>query len=288
MQSHASSSMVRQIESLFEGSSVAGLSDRQLLDRFIARRDAAGEAAFAGLVFRHGPLVLGVCNELLGNRHDAEDAFQCVFLILAQKAHAIRDPDLLGNWLYGVALRTCRQASLSIARRRKHDEAAQTSNSGSIAVTPSVEQSLLVREQSELLHEEIERLPRTFRLPVVLCYLEGLTVHEAARRLRWSHGTLRSRMARAREKLSARPHPPRRRLTRRHPGRGPIRTLHVSISLIQPVRNNRACRDSVRRWSGRRAVGDGRGPAVAQIDLTPKGEVPRAIVPVARCRGDQC
>ena len=208
MHSDASGSMVRQLESLFEGSSVAGLSDRQLLDRFIARRDAVSEAAFAGLVFRHGRLVLGVCNELLGDRHEAEDAFQAVFLILAQKAHAIRDPDLLGNWLYGVALRTCRQASLCIARRRKHEEAARMSNSGLITLTPSPEQSLLAREQSELLHEEIERLPRAFRLPVVLCYLEGLNVHEAARRLRWSHGTLRSRMARAREKL-------RRTLTRR-------------------------------------------------------------------------
>ncbi len=208
MLSDASGSMVRQLESLFDGSAVAGLSDRQLLDRFTARRDAVAEAAFAGLVFRHGRLVLGVCNELLGDRHDAEDAFQAVFLILAQKAHAIRDPDLLGNWLYGVTLRTCRQARLCIARRRKYEEAAPMSNSGSIAVTPSAEQSLLVREQAELLHEEIERLPRTFRLPVVLCYLEGLTVHEAARRLHWSHGTLRSRMARAREKL-------RRALTRR-------------------------------------------------------------------------
>ncbi len=208
MQSHASGSMVRQLESLFEGSAVAGLSDRQLLDRFIARQDAVGEAAFAGLVFRHGRLVLGVCNELLGDRHDAEDAVQAVFLVLAQKAHSIRDPDLLGNWLYGVALRTCRQASLCIARRRKHEEASQMSNLRSGAATVSPEQSLLAREQAELLHEEIERLPRTFRLPVVLCYLEGLTVHEAARRLRWSHGTLRSRMARAREKL-------RRALTRR-------------------------------------------------------------------------
>ena len=133
----ASGSMVRQLESLFEGSSVAGLSDRQLLDRFIARRDAVGEAAFAGLVFRHGRLVLGVCNELLADHHEAEDAFQAVFLILAQKAHAIRDPDVLGNWLYGVTLRTCRQARLCIARRRKHEEAAQMSNSGSIAAAPS-------------------------------------------------------------------------------------------------------------------------------------------------------
>ena len=90
---------------------IAGLSDRQLLERFTAGgRDPAGEAAFAALVARHGPMVLGVCRQLLGDRHHAEDAFQAVFLVLARKARSIRDPDLLGNWLYGVALRTARCA----------------------------------------------------------------------------------------------------------------------------------------------------------------------------------
>jgi RNA polymerase sigma factor (sigma-70 family) len=201
MASLASGSVVRQIESLFEGSSVAGMSDRQLLDRFTAQRDAAGEAAFAALVRRHGPLVLGVCTELLGDRHHAEDAFQAVFLILAQKAHAIRDPDLLGNWLYGVALRTSRCAKLRVGRDRKNEGAGSMLTAASSVAVPSAEQSFLVREQAAVLHEEIERLPRAFRLPVVLCYLEGLTVHEAARRLRCSHGTVRSRMARARNRL---------------------------------------------------------------------------------------
>ena len=82
----AAGSVVRQIGSLFDGGSVAGLSDRQLIERFIDRRDAAGEAAFAALVARHGPMVLGVCRQLLGDRHHAEDAFQAVFLVLARKA----------------------------------------------------------------------------------------------------------------------------------------------------------------------------------------------------------
>ncbi len=208
MSTIASGSVVRQIEALFEGRSVAGLSDRQLLDRFTARRDAAAESAFAALVLRHGPLVLGVCTELLHDRQHAEDAFQAVFVILAQKAHSIRDADLLGNWLYGVALRTCRHARHQLDRRRKNEEAALMSNAASRVAAPSAEKVFLSVEQAELLHNEIERLPRAFRLPVVLCYLEGLTVHEAARRLRCSHGTLRSRMARAREKL-------KRALTRR-------------------------------------------------------------------------
>ena len=115
-------SVVRQIASLFDGGSVAGLTDRQLIERFTARRDAAGEAAFAALVSRHGPMVLEVCWQLLGDRHDAEDAFQAVFLVLARKARSIRDPELLGNWLYGVALRTARKARGQNARRRRKEE----------------------------------------------------------------------------------------------------------------------------------------------------------------------
>ena len=208
MASSAAESVVRQIESLYDGSSVAGLSDRQLLERFTAQPGAPAEAAFAALVLRHGPMVLGVCNELLGDRHLAEDAFQAVFLVLAQKAHSIRDPNLLDNWIYGVALRTSRCARARIARRHKYEDAGSMLHVSSSVAVPSAERVVLAREQAELLHEEIELLPRAFRLTVVLCYLEGLTVHEAARRLRCAHGTVRSRMARAREKL-------RRALTRR-------------------------------------------------------------------------
>jgi len=96
----ASKSVVRQLESLFQGGSVAGLSDRQLLERFNEGGGGpAGDAAFAALVGRHGPMVLGVCRQLLGDVQHAEDTFQAVFLVLAQKARSIRDPDLLGNWL---------------------------------------------------------------------------------------------------------------------------------------------------------------------------------------------
>ena len=118
----ASGSVVRQLGSLFEGGSAAGLSDRQLLERFTARGEPADEAAFAAMVARHGPMVLGVCRQLLGDHHHAEDAFQAVFLVLARKARSIRDPDLLGNWLYGVALRTARKARGRLARRRRTEE----------------------------------------------------------------------------------------------------------------------------------------------------------------------
>src|SRR5262245_49286728 len=112
--------VVRQLESLFGGGSVAGLSDRQLLERFVSDRDSlAAEAAFAALVARHGPMVLGVCRQLLGDHHHAEDAFQAVFLVLARRARSVRDPDLLSNWLYGVALRRARKAKGRLARRRR-------------------------------------------------------------------------------------------------------------------------------------------------------------------------
>jgi Sigma-70 region 2 len=88
------SSVVRTIESLFDGSSVAALSDRQLLERFVARRDAIGEAAFAAIVTRHGPMVLAICRQVLGDRHEADDSFQAVFLVLARRARSIRDPDI--------------------------------------------------------------------------------------------------------------------------------------------------------------------------------------------------
>ena len=137
-----------------------------------------------------------------GDWHHAEDAFQAVFLVLAHKARSIREPDLLGNWLYGVALRTarCAKAQLDCLRKREEADIIRRSGSGSSAVlevmSGDAEQALIVREQAEMLHSEISRLPRSFRLPVVLCYFEGLTLDDAARRLNCPAGTLRSRLAR--------------------------------------------------------------------------------------------
>ena len=148
------SSVARQIESLFDGASVAGLTDRQLIDRFTARRDAAGEAAFAALVSRHGPMVMDICRQVMGTPHDAEDAFQAVFLVLACRARSIRNPDLLASWLYAVALRTARKARTQIARRRKKDGAAmiQRPKAGSSLLidrsVPTPEETLLAREQA--------------------------------------------------------------------------------------------------------------------------------------------
>ncbi len=200
-------SVIRQIESLFDGGSIAGLSDGQLLERFNTRRDSSRESAFAALVTRHGPMVLRVCRQVLGERHHAEDAFQAVFLVLARKAVSLRDPDLLGAWLYGVAIRTARKAHARHARLRRIEESDSMNGPslGSsvlvVSTDTSAEDVAIAREEALALHDEIDRLPKSFRLPVVLCYFEDLGLDEAARRLGWPAGTVRSRLARAREKL---------------------------------------------------------------------------------------
>jgi RNA polymerase sigma factor (sigma-70 family) len=245
-----SSSVVRQIGSLFDGGSVSGLSDRQLLDRFVSPRDDIGEAAFGALVARHGPMVLHVCRQVVGDFQHAEDTFQAVFLVLARRAHSVRDPDLLSNWLYGVALRTARKAKVRLARQRKNerDNAIHGASPGF-----SADRSVIEREQAEMLHDEIERLPRDFRRPIVLCYFEGLTLDQAARRLRWREGTLRSRLARARDKL-------RRSLTRRGvvlPAATLAAVLNskpASASIPSPLCDN-TTRAAIHFASGRAAAG---------------------------------
>lgn len=235
----ASGTLVQRIESLFESGSVAGLSDRQLLARFEMRRDSCGEAAFAALVTRHGRMVLHVCTQLLGDAHHAEDAFQAVFLVLARRAGSIQDPDRLDNWLYGVALRTAQKARVRRARQRRNEASSvQIGSESSLAAktlsdstVPRAEQSLLDREQSEVLHDEIARLPGTFRMPVVLYYFEGLSLDEMACRLRWPTGTVRSRLARGRDKL-------RRGLIRRGiaaPAAALAMVLSLSKSLGSPL-----------------------------------------------------
>ncbi len=156
------------------------------------------ESAFASLVRRHAALVWGVCRRKLGNAQDAEDAFQATFLVLARKAPTLARIGPLGPWLHRVASRTAVKARVRAARLAARETAA--------AVEPSVE-SAPDTSQPELravLDEEVSRLPEKYRLPVVMCYLEGVTNEEAARRLALPRGTILSRLARAREKLKAR------------------------------------------------------------------------------------
>ncbi len=192
-----------QLDRLFQGGTVAGLDEGALLERYVTARD---EAAFAALVARHGPMVLGVCRRVLRDERDVEDAFQATFLVLVRRAGAIRDGDLVGRWLHGVAHRVAVRARAHSARRFVREQA--TSVSIEPAAFASGPADLERRELLSIVDEEVTRLPSALREPVVLCYLEGMTHDEAARRLRWPVGTVRSRMARARDVL-------RRRLARR-------------------------------------------------------------------------
>ena len=110
--------VARGLGRLFTSGGVSGLSEGQLLDRFVTRRD---EAAFEALVVRHGPMVLGVCRQLLRDPNDVDDAFQATFLVLVRKAGTLRRQDLLGNWLYGVAYRVSHRARTTAARRRENE-----------------------------------------------------------------------------------------------------------------------------------------------------------------------
>ncbi len=189
------------LTTLFETGTASGLTDGELLDRFVGRRGESAEAAFAALLQRHGGMVRRVCREILENAHDADDAFQAVFLILARSAGTIRHRGSVGPWLYGTALRVSRCARSSRARRRRHerrrgsmDEAANGASNAE-SFDPAVGRAI---------HEEIGRLAEKHRSPVVLCYLEGLTHEMAAHQLGWPVGTVRSRLAWARDKLKSR------------------------------------------------------------------------------------
>jgi len=174
---------------------VGGLSDAQLLQRFLGTRDGAGQAAFAALVERHGPMVLRVCLQVLGNPHDAQDAFQATFLVLARRAGSVRRADSVASWLHGVALRVAARARADAARRRAHERRG--------AATRAAEPAPEAGEPASWagLHAEVARLPARYREPVVLCYLEGLTTEAAAVRIGCPRGTVLSRLSRARARL---------------------------------------------------------------------------------------
>jgi RNA polymerase sigma factor (sigma-70 family) len=190
-----------QIQRLFDEGTLTGMTDAQLLDRFLNRRD---QGAFAGLVARHGSMVLAVCRGVLKNQADAEDAFQATFLVLFRKAGGLRSVGSIGSWLYRVAYRIALRANAVAARRRQ-----RFSEGGTMAAeAASSGEAGLDRELLPIIHAEIDRLPDRYRAPITLCYLEGLSYEQAAQQLGWPLGTVGSRIARARELL-------RSRLTRR-------------------------------------------------------------------------
>src|SRR5579883_2531511 len=177
---------------------VGELTDGELLQRCLGTGDGGAQAAFTALVERHGPMVLGVCRQVLGDSHDAEDAFQATFLVLLRKAGTVRNADSVASWLHGVAFRVSRRAREAAIRRRVHEQ-----RGAEMRAARDDRESGRPDSWTEL-HEEIARLPARYREPLVLCYLEGLTTGAAAQRLRCPQGTVLSRLSRGRERLRAR------------------------------------------------------------------------------------
>jgi RNA polymerase sigma factor (sigma-70 family) len=186
-------------------------ADAALLARYASANDPT---AFAELVHRHGPMVLGVCRRMLGHVHDADDAFQATFLAFARSARSVRKPDALSAWLYGTAVRVCRKARSSRAAPRPLPAQAAAGDD------PYAE--VAWKEVRGLLDDEVGRLPDSLRAPLLLCYFNGLSRDEAAEKLGWSRRTLMRRLEQARQRL-------RWRLERRG-----VATLGLGVAVLSP------------------------------------------------------
>jgi RNA polymerase sigma factor (sigma-70 family) len=247
--------VVEQVRTLFSAGAVGGLTDGQLLERF-ARRGGEGdaaEAAFAALIDRHGPMVLDVCRSVLGDWHDAEDAFQATFLVLARRANSIRKGESVASWLFGVARRVSLKARAGASRRRERERRGAVRPDGAAEEAPP-------HEPPPGLLEELDRLPEKYRAPIVLCLLEGRSYEEAAGQLGWRLGTVKSRLSRGRDRL-------RGRLVRR--GLAPA----VALAVVGEARaapatplcslSSSTARAAPRFASGRSTDGLASAPAVA-------------------------
>jgi RNA polymerase sigma factor (sigma-70 family) len=186
---------VNDFRRLWHAGTVSGMSDAQLLAQFAANRD---EAAFDSLMARHGPLVWSVCKSILTDPHDVEDAFQASFLILVRKAQSLRVDDSLCGWLYRVSYRVAQEARSHRDLRRRREQAAAERTPIAADADRACDELLCI------LNHEINRLPEKYRLPIVLCELEGLTRKEAAGQLDWPPGTVATRLARGQDLLRQR------------------------------------------------------------------------------------
>jgi RNA polymerase sigma factor (sigma-70 family) len=194
-------SALGELRALFVVGTATGLNDSQLLERFCTKRAEtdetarAAEQAFAALVDRHGAMVWGVCRRVLGDLHDAEDAFQATFLLLVRKAESVRVDGSLGRWLYGVAHRVALRARAEAERRESRRSGSSTLSCDDPADAAEV------RDLAGVIGQEMDRLPAKYRCPVELCYLQGLTYDQAADRLNWPVATVKNRLAKGRASL---------------------------------------------------------------------------------------
>ncbi|HEY1381148.1 MAG TPA: sigma-70 family RNA polymerase sigma factor [Gemmataceae bacterium] len=234
----------------------AAVADADLVRAYAAGRDPD---AFRALVARHGPLVLGVCRRVLGDVHAADDAFQATFLVLARRAGSVRRPAALAAWLFGVARRIALKARTAQRRRaRRETRAVRTNRSAESA------DELTARELLAALDAELLRLPAGYREPLVLCYWQGLTQDEAARRLGCSPGAVKGRLERGRAQLAE-------RLRRR--GFGP------AALLLAPIAAAAVPADLLARTAGLAAAPWGRAIPAAVLALA--GGPARLVASVA-------
>lgn len=192
---HSMSDLVAHFGKEMPNPSSERLTDSQLIEALLSKRD---EIAFETLMLRHGPMVWGVCRRIVHQQQDAEDAFQATFLILLQKAATINPRGMVGNWLHGVAIRAAQKAKSDRYRRQgKEKKAAEIRNKESSEVMPD-------GELQQLLDQELQRLPVKYRVPIILCDLQGKTRGQAAQELGWPEGSVAGRLARARQLLARR------------------------------------------------------------------------------------
>jgi RNA polymerase sigma factor (sigma-70 family) len=197
MMGDRSEGVLKQLQRLFNLGAVGAMTDAQLLEWFVSRRDPEAAAAFEELVIRHGPMVLDVCRRVLGDVHDAEDGFQATFLVLADRARSIIRRESVGSWLFGVAYRVSSRARVRAARQRASERMITER-------TPEAYIPVQVDLDRDILYAEVARLPDRLRVPIVMCYLQGLTYLEASSQLKVPEGVLRGRLERARKRLHQR------------------------------------------------------------------------------------
>jgi RNA polymerase sigma factor (sigma-70 family) len=240
--------VLHTLRQLAAGQFADGLTDRELLRRYAAGRD---EGAFAALVRRHGPLVLGTCRRVLHDAHAAEDVFQVAFLALARKASSPGWRDCVAGWLHLIAYRLALKVRAEADRRT----AGGPSPIPRYVADPLAEVS--GRELCGILDEELSRLPETYRAPLLLCCLEGLSRDEAAQRLGWPAGAVKGRLERGREML-------RRRLARRGIG---LSAGLVGLALAGGTRA--AVSPGLRTATVTAALGHGAGAGLGLIGREP-------------------
>jgi len=184
--------VLRHLREMVNAEESVDASDGELLQSFSARQE---ESAFVALLKRHGSMVYRVCRRVGNSEHDAEDAFQATFLLLARKAGSIRKQESVASWLHGVAYRLALEAKVHGSRRRSCEKRAVEMRK------TSADSAIAGRELQMELDDALGQVPEKYRAPLLLCYLEGKTHEQAARQLGCPLGTLRSRIARGRSRL---------------------------------------------------------------------------------------